>query len=69
MSRLPQLYVIANLNRAPGKNESARNCRNQDMTITTTAGSSITMPDPDDDAIDSSRLQDEDRYEVLLHPE
>jgi hypothetical protein len=38
------------------------------MTITTTAGSSTTMPDPDD-GIDPSPDHDEDRYEVLLHPD
>lgn len=38
------------------------------MTITTTAGSSTTMPDPDE-GIDSSPDHDEDRYEVLLHPD
>lgn len=37
------------------------------MTITTTAGSSTTMPDPDDG--DPTRADDDDRYEVLLHPD
>ena len=37
------------------------------MTITTTAGSSTTMPDPDDG--DPTRAHDQDRYEVLLHPD
>ncbi|MGQ9411152.1 hypothetical protein [Mycolicibacterium gilvum] len=27
------------------------------------------MPDPDDDGIDPSRARDEDRWEVLLHPD
>jgi hypothetical protein len=37
------------------------------MTITTTADSSTTMPNPD--GIDPSRDHDDDRYEVLLHPD
>ncbi|EHB48610.1 hypothetical protein MycrhDRAFT_5451 [Mycolicibacterium rhodesiae JS60] len=38
------------------------------MTITTTAGSSTTMPDPDD-GNEPSRDHDDDRYEVLLNPD
>jgi hypothetical protein len=38
------------------------------MTITTTTAPSTSMPEPDD-GIDSSRDHDDDRYEVLLHPD
>lgn len=38
------------------------------MTITTTTDSSTTMADPDD-GIDCPRDHDDDRYEVLLHPD
>lgn len=51
-----------------GENEIGSYCRNLDMTITT-MGSETNMPDPAEGIDPTHGGDDEDRYEVLLHPD